>query len=207
MRALLRGSSGSSQPRGLPVSTAQNRQARVHTSPINISVAVPAFQHSPMFGHFASSQTVASRCSRTTLRTPSNAVPAGIGARSHAGLRPGSMRHGGRCSLDAVLDRCEALRGAVLVAAARGARTDDGNAFEVAHGAVRTAAVVNCSLDRWLAQKTKPGLAGLALESTAKRLLLLSRRWIAQSSASPSCAGTYAAVTRVRRDLTNSSLP
>ena len=88
VRAAFAGSSASSQPCGLPVSTAQNRQARVHTSPISISVAVPAFQHSPMFGHFASSQTVARRCSRTVCRTSSNRTPAGIGARSHGGLRP-----------------------------------------------------------------------------------------------------------------------
>src|SRR5690606_6861623 len=88
VRALLMGSSGSSQPRGLPVSTEQKRQARVHTAPISISVAVPAFQHSPMFGHFASSQTVASRCSFTVALTVSNPFPAGIGARSQCGLRP-----------------------------------------------------------------------------------------------------------------------
>ena len=88
VRAALAGSSASSQPRGLPVSTAQNRQARVQTSPISISVAVPAFQHSPMFGHLASSQTVASRCSRTAWRTASKRWPAGMGARSHDGLRP-----------------------------------------------------------------------------------------------------------------------
>lgn len=42
--------------------TAQKRQPRVHVSPSSITVAVPVgpFQHSPMFGHCASSQTVAS---------------------------------------------------------------------------------------------------------------------------------------------------
>src|SRR5512139_3182853 len=88
VRAALAGSSWSSQPCGLPVSTAQKRQARVQTSPISISVAVPAFQHSPMLGHLASSQTVARRCSRTVWRTVSKRWPAGIGARSHDGLRP-----------------------------------------------------------------------------------------------------------------------
>src|SRR5687768_14986730 len=82
------GSSASSHPCGLPVSTEQKRQARVQTAPINISVAVPAFQHSPILGHFASSQTVASRCSLTTDRTASKRRPAGIGARNHWGLRP-----------------------------------------------------------------------------------------------------------------------
>jgi len=45
----------------LPVSTAQKRQARVHTDPISMMVAVPAFQHSAMLGHMASSHTVTRR--------------------------------------------------------------------------------------------------------------------------------------------------
>src|SRR5258708_15671885 len=81
------GSSASSQPRGLPVSTAQKRHARVHTAPISMMVAVPAFQHSPMFGHFASSHTVLKRCSRTICLTVPNAAPVASGARSHAGWR------------------------------------------------------------------------------------------------------------------------
>src|SRR5262245_28099383 len=85
------GSSASSHPRGLPVSTEQKRQARVHTAPINMMVPVPAFQHSPMLGHLASSQTVARRCSRTVCRTSSKRRPAGIRARSHSGLRPAGM--------------------------------------------------------------------------------------------------------------------
>ena len=63
------GSCGSSHPRGLPVSTAQNRQARVQVSPMIMMVAVPWLQHSPMFGHMDSSQTVASLCSRTFFFT------------------------------------------------------------------------------------------------------------------------------------------
>ena len=51
--------------------TEQNRQARVHTSPMSIIVAVPALQHSLMFGHFASSQTVANRCCFTMSFTDS----------------------------------------------------------------------------------------------------------------------------------------
>ena len=88
LRAVFSGSSASSQPRGLPVSTEQNRQARVHTAPISMMVAVPAFQHSPMFGHLASSQTVASRCSCTMLRVAPKPAPTGSCARIHAGLRP-----------------------------------------------------------------------------------------------------------------------
>ena len=91
LAATLAGSSASSQPRGLPVSTAQNRQARVQTLPITMMVAVPAFQHSPMFGHLASSQTVASRCSRTVCRTASKPAPAASGALSQRGL-PASPR-------------------------------------------------------------------------------------------------------------------
>ena len=87
MRATFSGSSASSQPRGLPVSTEQKRQARVHTAPISMMVAVPAFQHSPMFGHFASSHTVLRRCSRTMPLTAREPAPAASGACSQGGLR------------------------------------------------------------------------------------------------------------------------
>jgi hypothetical protein len=61
--AVLAGSFGS---RGLGVRevlTEQKRHALVHSSPISMIVAVempsgPPLQHSPMFGHLASSQTV-----------------------------------------------------------------------------------------------------------------------------------------------------
>src|SRR6056297_4092461 len=89
--AALDGSSGSSQPRGLPVSTEQNRQARVQTSPISMMVAVPALQHSPILGHFDSAQTVASLCLRTLDLTCSYLPPSptvGSRTRSHSGLRP-----------------------------------------------------------------------------------------------------------------------
>ena len=89
VRAAFSGSSGSSQPRGLPVSTAQNRQARVQTAPISISVAVPAFQHSPMFGQCDSSQTVRAMVG-TILRTSSNLAPPAIFARNQRGF--------GRCA-------------------------------------------------------------------------------------------------------------
>jgi hypothetical protein len=52
-----------------------------------ISVAVPLFQHSPMFGHIDSSHTVARRCSRTFCH-PREPLAAGIFARSQGGLRP-----------------------------------------------------------------------------------------------------------------------
>ena len=62
-----RGSSSSSQV-GRPVLMLQKPQARVQVSPRIISVAVPppaAFQHSPMLGHLASSQTVCRFCDFT----------------------------------------------------------------------------------------------------------------------------------------------
>ncbi len=99
VRAAFCGSSGSSQPRGLPVSTAQKRHARVHTAPMSMMVAVPAFQHSPMFGHFASSHTVARRCSFTSARTVSNPAPEGARARSQEGLRSGTVTPAAACAL------------------------------------------------------------------------------------------------------------
>jgi len=48
------GSSQSTSPRGDPVFTLQKWQPRVHVSPRIMIVAVPAPQHSPMFGHIAS---------------------------------------------------------------------------------------------------------------------------------------------------------
>ena len=53
-----RASSGSGASAGSPVFTAQKPQARVHTSPRIMKVAVPRLQHSPRFGQCASSQTV-----------------------------------------------------------------------------------------------------------------------------------------------------
>ena len=57
--ATRRGSSRSSSV-GSPCATAQYLHARVQTSPRIMKVAVPASQHSPMFGQPASSQTVCS---------------------------------------------------------------------------------------------------------------------------------------------------
>src|SRR5207302_1401118 len=61
---------------------------RAHAPPISITVAGPAFQHSPMLGHLASSQTVASRCSRTRPLTRAKPAPVGARAFSHGGKRP-----------------------------------------------------------------------------------------------------------------------
>jgi hypothetical protein len=58
--AVFSGSSSSGGGGVCDVFTAQNRQPLVHVSPNNITVAVPVspFQHSPTFGHIASSHTV-----------------------------------------------------------------------------------------------------------------------------------------------------
>ena len=68
------------------MSTAQKRQARVHTEPISMMVAVPLDQHSPMFGQWDSWQTVLRRCSPTLRLTASKRLPLGALTRSHFGL-------------------------------------------------------------------------------------------------------------------------
>ena len=55
----------SSRPRPAVV-IAQKPHERVQTSPRIMKVAVPRSKHSPMFGQRASSQTVCSRCSRSS---------------------------------------------------------------------------------------------------------------------------------------------
>ena len=79
------GSSGSSGG-GAPTFTWQKRQARVHTSPISITVAVPPPQHSAMFGQRASSHTVASLVSRTMAFTRSYPSPCGSRTFSQSGF-------------------------------------------------------------------------------------------------------------------------
>ena len=51
------------------VATAQKEQERVQILPKIINVAVPAPQHSPMFGQFPLSQIVCNLCVSTRLRT------------------------------------------------------------------------------------------------------------------------------------------
>src|SRR5690606_21139898 len=62
---------GSSQStgRGLPVATAQKEHERVQILPKIIKVAVPAPQHSPIFGQLPLSQMVCNLCSSTRFRT------------------------------------------------------------------------------------------------------------------------------------------
>eukprot|EP00968_Pinguiococcus_pyrenoidosus_P004480 scaffold300_cov258-Pinguiococcus_pyrenoidosus.AAC.59 len=57
--AVLNGSLSSAAGGVGDVFTAQNRHPLVHVSPSNMIVPVPPFQHSPIFGHWASSHTVA----------------------------------------------------------------------------------------------------------------------------------------------------
>jgi len=64
------GSSGSGGPGRAAVFTAQNRHPRVQVSPSSMMVAVACspFQHSPILGHWASSQTVDSFLARRLSR-------------------------------------------------------------------------------------------------------------------------------------------
>lgn len=55
----LKGSNGSGGGGFESVLTAQNIHPRVHVSPRSMMVPVPPLQHSPTFGHCASSHTVA----------------------------------------------------------------------------------------------------------------------------------------------------
>jgi hypothetical protein len=66
--ASLDGSSGSAHS-GLPVLVAQNLHDLVQTSPRIMNVAVPAFQHSPIFGQLPLVHIVLSRLSATTFLT------------------------------------------------------------------------------------------------------------------------------------------
>src|SRR5690606_4526384 len=71
----------------IPVRTLQNEQARVHVSPMIISVACFLVQHSPMFGHPASSHTVTSFASRTIFLVSRYPSLVGAFTRIHDGLR------------------------------------------------------------------------------------------------------------------------
>ena len=59
----MRAGSSSSNGDGVPLLTAQKRQVRVQRAPININVAVPLAQHSPLLGQRPLSQIVLSFCS------------------------------------------------------------------------------------------------------------------------------------------------
>src|SRR5882762_7116783 len=72
---------------GRPVATAQNVQLRVQIFPRIMKVAVPAPQHSPMFGQLPLSQIVCNLFSSTSLRTLAYSGPMGNFTRSQSGLR------------------------------------------------------------------------------------------------------------------------
>ena len=92
---MLAGSCGLSAP-GLPVATLQKAQARVQVSPMIMKVACFCFQHSPMLGQAASSQTVVSPYSRISRLV--SAYSGELGARTliQSGLR--RMGLSGRCA-------------------------------------------------------------------------------------------------------------
>src|SRR5690606_26428854 len=73
---------------GLPVLIAQKLHARVQVSPKIINVAVPLPQHSPIFGHLASSQTVCKDLERIIFFMLAKLSPPGAFTLSHSGLLP-----------------------------------------------------------------------------------------------------------------------
>mmetsp|Transcript_32818 Transcript_32818/g.71587 ORF Transcript_32818/g.71587 Transcript_32818/m.71587 type:complete len:274 (+) Transcript_32818:1-822(+) len=90
--AVFSGSRGSNGGGALLVFTAQNLHPRVHVSPMTMMVAVamwpsPPDQHSPIFGHFASSQTVDSFRSRSCFLIAVYSSPAGTTFFSQSGFR------------------------------------------------------------------------------------------------------------------------
>jgi len=76
-----------SRANGLRVSIRQKPHARVHRSPFTMNVAVPADQHSKIFGQPASSQTVTSRRSSVRVRNDWYSSPMCASMRNHSGLR------------------------------------------------------------------------------------------------------------------------
>ena len=86
MEATRIGSAGSVVP-GQPVFTLQYEQARVQVSPRIMNVAVPRSQHSPMFGHAASSQTVFKLAPLIFLRISRKLSPPGALTLNQSGKR------------------------------------------------------------------------------------------------------------------------
>ena len=126
----------SSQPCGLPVSTAQKRQARVHTAPITMMrrrARVPALADVGTLRFLADgAQSVLAH----DARTASNAAPlAQRRLAASGGLPPSAGRSTPPWRLHTVLDRGETLRGAVFFAAAHGRRGawNDRDSLEFAH--------------------------------------------------------------------------
>src|SRR4051812_776854 len=93
--AMLAGSCGLSAP-GLPVATLQKPQARVQVSPMIMKVACLCFQHSPMFGHAASSHTVVRPYWRISRLVSAYSGELGARTRIQSGLR--GIGLSGRCA-------------------------------------------------------------------------------------------------------------
>src|SRR6202034_942233 len=74
---------------GLPLGTAQKPQRRVQRLPSIMKVAVLWFQHSPMLGQWADSQTVWRLRSRASFLRAWKVSPMGARAESQAGLGAG----------------------------------------------------------------------------------------------------------------------
>ena len=89
------GSCGSRRS-GRPVATLQKLHARVQTLPRIITVACFFFQHSPILGQAASSQTVWSLSSRISRRVSWYSRETGALTRIQSGLR--SSGWSGRCA-------------------------------------------------------------------------------------------------------------
>ena len=101
---------------GCPCRPHRSGRRACRRAPSTMIVAVPAFQHSPMFGHIDSSHTVLRRCSWTMSRVFAKPLPDGILARSQAGLSPRGTGCDVLALLLAVLDGREAGIRRVLVA-------------------------------------------------------------------------------------------
>jgi len=94
MVATCSGSSGSGGS-GRPVGTSQNWQERVQIPPRIMMVSDWRFQHSPMFGHDALSQTVCSPSSATRCLRSKKTSPCGIFIRIQSGFRSDRGRAAG----------------------------------------------------------------------------------------------------------------
>lgn len=128
--ATLWGSAGSRGGGVLLVFTAQNEHPRVQVSPINIivAVAVPSLppQHSPIFGHLASSQTVARLSDFTVFDSLSKfsfRSPVGVSIRSQSGFAGSFRADGGACVSDLTCIACSPANSCKPGASASSARS------------------------------------------------------------------------------------
>src|SRR5580692_11461690 len=87
---------------GLPLGTAQKPQRRVQRLPSIMKVADFWFQHSPILGHWADSQTVCRFSSRASFLRLWKVSPPGALAFSHAGFGPRILGARSICTSSAV---------------------------------------------------------------------------------------------------------